>query len=301
MKAKFYGWEVRQAAVSTAHKVCALLKLPVVKVIWDASVSTAAMSEHGAMYLADLDDAAIVPRSVLERYVGYVIHELLHRKYTDWSVHNSNQYISTLHNAVEDIWIERLAIAAELTGNIEGVLTVLVTEMVKRSLAEVTDWSDPQQYPYVLAIYGRRYAPKVPMAAGLEPIFLEASTRIDSCKTSKDTMAIAIWVYGQLNQIKPPKPETGKPSDQGDKPSDQGDDQTAPDGPTRDGKGEGKGDGATGPAKAPTQGGKQSVAVEVEPQIDAPDYAAGIGGCYSEGSTLLKEGAYLSKTQDWTI
>lgn len=114
-------------------------------------------------------------------------------------------------------------------------------------------------------------------------------------------MAIAIWVYGQLNQIKPPEP--GKPSGQRDKPQDDG--QEAPDGPTGEGKGEGegegKGEGSPGPAKAPTQGGKQSVAVEVEPQIDAPDYAAGIGGCYSEGSTLLKEGAYLNKTQDWTI
>ena len=306
---KFF--EVRGAVESAAHKLCALLDLPVVTVTWSGDTSTACINELGDIYLADRLDSDIVTHSLLARYVGFVVHELLHRKYTDFKVRGKGQYIQQLHNAVEDIWIERQAVKAGLTGNIANLMTDLIDQMVDEALKDVTDWSDPAQYPFVLAVWGRRYASKkVPVANGLEPVFTEASRRIDGAKSSAGTLAIAEWVMDQLKGIKPePKQPPTKPGEEGDQPGEPGESGETGDQPGEGGKsgetgdqpgeggksgeqGEGGDDGQpgeAGDARSPEEDGKVVQAREVHAKIEG---TGGTGGSYSGGS-LGKPGEHL--------
>ena len=299
MKSHYKGFELRAAVTAAAHKICAALQLQPVTITWSAEIPTAAMSQHGAMYLADIKDDATLGIKVLHKYVGYVIHELLHRKYTNFSASDPDQYISTLHNAIEDIWIERLGIAAGLTGNISEVMTVLIEGMVQEALDNVSDWSAPGQYPFALAVYGRRYAAtKVPLAQGLEPIFAEASKRIDDCSSSYDTLEVARWVFKQLKTL----PQKKQPKGQEDKPGKPG--QGKPEGKPgkqgQEGQEQGQGDSEattpppqpTGPATSPTDGqGKTQEAVCVEPKTEAPDGTGGAGS-YNAESGLRTIGSY---------
>ena len=259
MKTKYLGHELRAGVTVAAHKICAALGLRPVNIVWSADTQTASMSQSSNLSLADVADDAVLPVAIFNRYVGYIIHELLHRKYTDFSAVGSagTGYIAELHNAVEDIWIERKGIAAGLTGNIEGLLTELINGMVCEAIQEVSDWSNPAQYPFALAVTGREYANPVPIAVGLTQIFIDASTRIDACTNSYDTLAVAQWVMKQLGQLPKPKPSQpgNKPGDQSDKPGQQ-----------------------AGQATAPTN---TTVAMPVEPTNAAPVGSEGVGGCYS--------------------
>ena len=216
MKNTYFGWEFRPAITLFAHKICAALTLPEVTIEWCEGTQTAAISSKGKIRLANVKDDAILTRKDLSKYAGFVVHELLHRKYTNFNVRGSNQYIDALHNAIEDAWIESKAINANLTGNIAELLGTLIDDMSTQALTHVQsdgskiDWSDPAQYPFVLAVYARPHATiKVPVAKGLKPIFDEAVRRTAHCNSSFDTLAVAVWVYERLNvldQDPPPKP-----------------------------------------------------------------------------------------------
>ena len=230
------GHELHEAVEAACHKVCSALSLRQVTVEWSPAVPTAAISNSGRIILKDVAADAVVHKTMLERYVGFVVHELLHRKYTDFSARDTRQYVDSLHNAVEDIWIERQGIKAGLTGNITGLLTSLINGMVGEALAAKIDWAAPQQYPFALAVHGRRYARRVPLAQGLAPIFDDASNRIDSCLNSHDTLAVAVWVFEQLQALPQDQPQ--------DQPGDDGQPGEAGDSTDGDGAGEGTGEGA---------------------------------------------------------
>lgn len=250
------GHEMRRAITSLAEALADRTRKGSRKITVEwVPMATAAINSSGVLYLASVADDAKITRATFVRYVGFVIHEILHWVYTDFTVDHSNQYIRTLHNAVEDVWIERRGIQSGLTGNIERVLTALIGQIVDESLASVTDWTNPAQYPFALAVWGRRYAKKVPLAQGLEPIFNEASTRIDACTCSADTLEVALWVMSQLQQITPP--EQNKQPDQQSDSSDQ------PDQP-----------GQSGPAKPATGNEKPA---PVEPNIPADPSISGPG------------------------
>jgi len=238
------GWELRAGIESFAHHSATALGLGVIDIAWSKGITTAAINQYGKIYLSNVADDAKINRALFTRYVGYVIHELLHRKYTDFSASLiSGGYIDRLHNAVEDIWIERQGIKSGLLGNITSVLTDLIGGMVTQALDTVDDWSDPRQYPFALAVVGRRYAPTIPLAKGLKAIFSEASNRIDTCNNSHDTLAVAVWVLEQL-QLPDNKPED-KPDDKGDGEGDEGEGEGEPGEP-----GEGEGDGQPGEGEA---------------------------------------------------
>lgn len=232
------GYELHEAVEMACHKVCSALGLRPVTVEWSPYVPTAAISQTGRIVLKDVAADAVVHKVMLERYVGFVVHELLHRKYTDFSVNDGREYIDSLHNAVEDIWIERQGIKAGLTGNITHLLTVLIDGMVSEALADKIDWADPRQYPFALAVHGRRYARRVPLAQGLAPIFDEASKRIDNCLNSHDTLAVAVWVFEQLQALPQDQPQ--------DQPGDDGQPGEAGEGTGDAGEGTGEGAGEAG-------------------------------------------------------
>lgn len=273
MKNKYFGYEFRPAVELFAHKVCAALTLPPVAIEWTDGTQTAAINSRGKMRLANVRDDATLTRKHLAKYVGFVIHELLHRKYTNFNVRGSNQYVDELHNAIEDAWIESTAIKAGLTGNIAELLGTLIDEMSTEALAYVDrsgnkiDWSDPAQYPFVLAVHARPHATvKVPMAKGLKPIFDEAVRRTAFCGSSFDTLAVAVWVYEQLmlidqdppppvNPVNPEPPPRGRPTDKPEeegadvgKPCDDGDpsEEDGEDEGGQGGQGEGEGEDGQG-------------------------------------------------------
>ena len=294
MKNTYFGWEFRPAVTLFTHKACAALGLPDVTIEWTDGVQTAAISSKGKIRLANVRDDAVLTRKDLAKYVGFVIHELLHRKYTNFNVRGANQYIDSLHNAIEDAWIESLAIKANLTGNIAELLGTLIDDMSTQALDHVQsdgnkiDWSDPAQYPFVLAVYARPHATiKVPVAKGLKPIFDEANRRTALCSSSFDTLAVAVWVYERLNMldqeqppqppvnpVKPEPPVRGQPSDE------QGEDQGGTgDGDGEDGQGDGddqgQGDKGKGDAEGEGEGEGQG---EGQGEAEGDDQGQGGGG-----------------------
>ena len=313
----YRGYEFKRAVVIGIHKICSDLGLRPVEVRWDAGTQTACINKSGSVILANVKDDAVLTQGDLMRYVGMAVHELLHWMYTDFdAVHSAyahGQYIAQLHNALEDAWIEGKGIKAGLTGNIEELLSALINGMVAEGLAyknrrgEAIDWSDPVQYPFVLAVYGRKHAKiKVPLALGLEPIFAEAIKRLNTCGNSWDTLEVAKWVFDQLNNvntkpedepIQPPTNPTPPSDDEGDDEGDQGGDQDGGEGDDENGSGgdseqptggDQEGDQPTpptNPAKPPTKDGETVKAREVEPTANPPE-GAGSGGSYSTDDVM---------------
>jgi hypothetical protein len=308
----YHGYQFKRAVVIGIHKICSDLGLRPVEVRWDAGTQTACINKSGSVILANVKDDAVLTQGDLMRYVGMAVHELLHWMYTDFdAVHSAyahGQYIAQLHNALEDAWIEGKGIKAGLTGNIEELLSALINGMVAEGLAyknrrgEAIDWSDPVQYPFVLAVYGRKHAKiKVPLALGLEPIFAEAVKRLNTCNTSWDTLEVAKWVFDQLNNvntkpedepIQPPTNPTPPSDDEGDDEGEdggEGDDETGSGGDSEQPTGgDQEGDQPTpkpDPAKPPTKDGETVKAREVEPTANPPE-GAGSGGSYSTDDVM---------------
>ena len=268
------GHELRTGVEQSFNKICAYLGLTSCKIVWCGNATTASISSSRTIRLPNLKDDTTHNRATFNRYVGYVFHELLHHKYTDFSVHaGNNQYLSQLHNAVEDAWIERTAIRSGLIPNALPVLKILIDGIVDQSLSEVTDWADPSVYPYALAIHARGFANPVPLADGLLPIFDEASSRIDLARSTADTLEIAQWVYDQL------KLPATKPSNKPTK-GDRGEGKGEPGEPGEPGVGQ-PGGQSPGVRKAVT---KSHRAKDVEPVLKADsdmvsesDYGSNVG------------------------
>jgi len=256
------GIQFRGAVERAAYKIAADLGL-VIGLMWNAGMSTAAIDSTGVIYLSNVADDAVVTEALVWKYAGFILHELLHRKYTDFSHRDGRKYVDALHNAIEDAWIESRAIANKLTGNCEKLLSVLVTDMVNNSLTQVKDWADPAQYPFALAVYCRDHAPNTPLADGLEPIFSEAKRRIAGCSTSAHTLDIAKWVFDQLQRL--PKPQERKPEQGKDQRKDQGKGEGQGQGEGQgEGKGEGQGEGQVNAPESPAKATKSSDSTEGE-------------------------------------
>jgi uncharacterized protein YegL len=280
------GLEFRLSIEEFAHKVGKSLQLDRVRVLWRHDVQTAGINDHGDLYLSGVLDEAVVNRALVLKYAGYVVHELLHHKYTNFGVYSDVAYIKTLHNAVEDGWIENSGIASGLLGNIGPLLGEMIDSMTREAIATVADWNDAHQYPYILAVHCRAHATiKCPTNPKLAPIFDEAAKRCRKAKSSADTLKIAEWVYDQIKQ-ESQKPSKSKPKD--DKPEEKaGKDASGKgqDGPTGHDlpKGEGKDappkdQAPEGPVETPTD----KVPMGVEPQLES----GGLHGNYSKDTAL---------------
>ena len=79
------GYEFMRGIETFAHKACSALGLPPVSVRW-TQISTACIDGSGRMELSIVRDDAIISGAVFERYCGKVLHELLHRAFTDFGV-----------------------------------------------------------------------------------------------------------------------------------------------------------------------------------------------------------------------
>jgi len=216
------GYQLRSGVEAAAHRICAALGLNPVTITW-VPISTAAINQHGNIMLAAVTDDEIVTQALVNKYTGFIVHELLHRKYTNFHVNAASQYVASLHNAIEDAWIERTAIRTGLTGNIEPLLKTLVDGMVDESLNAVTDWADPAVYPFALAVWARGFAKRTPVPVNLHSVFDEAARRVDTCMNSRDTLEVAEWVFQQLQLPPSESPDQPESGDQGEG---EGEDQT---------------------------------------------------------------------------
>jgi cobalamin biosynthesis protein CobT len=311
---KYNGIQFRAAVEEVLGKVNNALGLPTISVKW-ARISTAAINCHGSILLADIQDDTVVDHATLVKYCGMGAHELCHHSYTDWGVVAATKagtvLLQHLQNAVEDAYIERKAIRLGLTGNIESLFSSLINGMVSEALSEVTDWSDPAQYPFALAVYLRDHATvKVPLAQGLEPIFSEARRMFQSCDSSTDALKIAQWVEDQLKalpkgknkgQDKGPEgqPDQSQPGQTSEGQPGEGESgqEGAQEGPQKGAgdaqKGEGEATPQPGPATRPEPGTQFR---KVEPAVESPDPqgSGGAGGAYCEGDHLVRPGYHLN-------
>lgn len=248
------GYQLRNGIEGMAHKVCAALGLPPVTIRW-TGISTAAINQRGDMMLANVRDDEQVTPTLVNKYAGFVVHELLHRKYTDFTARDGRGYVDALHNAVEDAWIERRAISSGLTGNIEVLLSTLVDAMADKAMAAVSDWDDQRQYPFALALWARGFCKRVPVPANLHPIFNEAQQRIDTCLNSQDTLTVARWVFDQIKQ----QGEQQGDDQQGEQGGEGGENgseagEEGAQGDQSGGEGQDKGEGENGSEGAPSSG-----------------------------------------------
>lgn len=288
---RYYGYQFKRAVEELTRKVAAEMQVQVGEIYWSANVPTAGTNNQGDVYYADVADEAVLYDIDVQRYVGFAVHEMLHQRYTDFRVRDQDQYIDKLHNACEDAWIEHTGIDAALTGNIGGLLTSLLDQMVGEANATVADWTDPAQYPFVFAVYLRRHLNcYVPVPEGLEPIIIEASKMIGDCKSSTDTLKVARWIMGQLKRL---PQASNSPEKAPKRPSEA---------QSGEGEGVGKGDGknrlegnphdSPGSARAPGAG---DTATEVEPSLKLPEGKAGIGS-WSEGASLVDDLQHVNKS-----
>jgi hypothetical protein len=275
---RYPGYQFKQSVESLTRKIAADFSVVITSINWVDWTATAGTDQDGEIYFADVADDAVLYDIDVQRYVGFAVHEMLHRDYTDFNVQAHDEYLAVLHNAVEDAWIEHKGIDAGLTGNIGGLLSALVDQIVGEANATVTDWTDPGQYPFIFAVFLRRHSDTfVPVPDGLEPIIHEATRKLDGCKSSADTLKLAEWIRDQLKAL--PEDTPGKPRKPPSKP------------PKDDRKGKGAGEAKkrldgnphNSPGKAKPL--KSEKAVQVEPKMKAPEGKAGAGS-WSEDATL---------------
>jgi len=315
------GIQFRSGVDKAVHKIAADLGVKV-KIEWTQGITTAAINSSGVVLLANVADDAIVTEALIWKYAGYVLHELLHRMWSDFGVIESvtGDFLRQLHNGVEDSWIENRAVREGLTGNVEQLLTVLVDGMVDQAMVNVSDWSDTRQYPFSFAVNLRLHGKTVPIAKGHEHILTEAQRRLAACTSTADTLVLAQWILSQLQAADQGKGDKGK--DKGDKGQDNGQGkgdkgqggadgaggngpETDSEGPSGDDKGQGKGKGTGKPKKPSTAGpakpvaGPNEPAKEVEPSLESDGSAR--AGTYSNESGVAKASRHTSRTKPWDL
>lgn len=322
------GYEARQGIETLAHHLCSGLRLTPVQITWKDWIPTAAINARGDLLLSAIRDDARITRPVLHRYVGFVVHELLHRRYTNFSTANiicgfNAQYRRQLLNAVEDARIEQQGIRSNLLGNIEGCLHALIGDMVTRALVEVQDWSDPAQYPFAIAVTLRDFPGlSVPMPAQVQEIVEQARARMPALRSTQDALDLSEWIYEQLEKMEEEEQGEGdgEPEEE-DKPGEDGEDgepgdgkpgEDGQDGEPQDGQGDGEpcegepGDGQDGesgdgegeqgeerPRARRPQPGQQ--AREVEPNTGNGPERDADSGSWSRESQTAKNGEHLRR------
>ncbi len=313
-RATMRGYELRAGVEMFARAANAALSNKKIVIVWTASVPTAAVDAYGQMYLHNFADDAVVTRAMFRKFIGYVVHESLHVAYTDFHAVQRQPYLAKLHNAVEDVWIERKGIKAKIFGNIKATLHGLIAEMAEKALAANVDWSQSCQYPFAFAVFGRGYGGKaIPFPESLRPAFEEASRRIDGCKSSEDTLAVARYLLAAIQQAaaqdaeKQPdeQPEEkqdekkDEKQDEGQSEGQQGEEQGEgeSEGEGQEGPGEGQGEAAgggedatphIGPAQPATANSQSAHAVEVEPGNPMAGQPAAAGSFTNEQGTRAR-------------
>ena len=110
----YKGYQFRGAVEELIHKIAKHYDTRV-SVTWTSGISTAGINKRGEIMICNVRDDAVMNHRDLLRWVGYGVHELLHRLYTDFDARGDNRYEDAIHNAIEDAWIEHTGIRNNLT------------------------------------------------------------------------------------------------------------------------------------------------------------------------------------------
>ena len=105
----YKGYQFRGAVEELIHKIAKHYDTRV-SVTWTSGISTAGINKRGEIMICNVRDDAVMNHRDLLRWVGYGVHELLHRLYTDFDARGDNRYEDAIHNAIEDAWIEHTGI-----------------------------------------------------------------------------------------------------------------------------------------------------------------------------------------------
>jgi Mg-chelatase subunit ChlD len=168
---------------------------------------------RGAVMLPSVADDARLPASLIERYAGYCLHEILHALWTD-RIPLEDRYLHQLANALEDARIERKAIREGLVGNAEGLFRGLLRGILAEAPSDI-DWTDPRQYPFSLAVHSRQYGLSVPTPPALLPIWDEATRRVGAAQSYAETVEIARWVLAQIHRAADEAEQEDQPGSEG--------------------------------------------------------------------------------------
>ena len=221
-----FGHQFRSGITAYLGKLGTALKLRLT-VEW-AEVQTPCIDLHrNAIMLPSVADDARLPASLIERYAGYCLHEILHALWTD-RLPLSDRYLHQLANALEDARIERRAINEGLVGNAEGLFKGLLRGILAEAPTDI-DWTDPRQYPFSLAVHARQYGLTVPTPPALLPIWDEATRLLADARCYAEVIDIAHWVLDQINRAadeaqKEDQSEGDSQGDQSEGGSDDGED-----------------------------------------------------------------------------
>jgi Mg-chelatase subunit ChlD len=277
-----FGHQFRSGITAYLGKLGSALDLKL-SVEW-GMVSTPCIDLYrNTVILPSVADDARLPASLIERYAGYCLHEILHALWTS-RIKVSDPYLHQLANALEDARIERKAIHEGLVGNAEGLFTGLLRGILAEAPSDV-DWTDPRQYPFSLAVHARQYGLSVPTPPALLPIWDEATRLLSDAQCYAEVIDIAKWVLDQINRA-------ADDAEQDDQPGDSQDDQSeggSGDDDSQEGS-EGSGDGSEGDSQdgsedqseGPKVKRPQGEATETDARIEIPG-----GGCAgSWGSDL---------------
>lgn len=314
MKKSMYGWEFRRGIEDATHKVCTTLGLRRVWIRWSNSIDTASIDRKGNVTLCDIADDVVVSKQLFMKYMGFVIHELLHCKYTEFDLEYSNHFVRMLTNGLEDARIENAAVASGLVGNIGEVLAVLANGMVDEALDAVSNWDNPAQFPFVIAMFCRNHVEdRLPIHPKVLPIFETARLRLNDCRGTPAVRDLAQWVFDQLNALAEPEekptPADGDPSDKPkDNPSEgnpadgNGSDGDASDKPTKSADGDSK-DGKPSKGESSVQKPQPHDAVCPEPDLKK-DKVNGGGISWSPDQKIIKPQSHaepLSEDAIWKV
>ena len=149
--------------------------------------------------LPQINDKAQVSPALLRRYTAFVLHEYGHVAHTKFYLRHlfdqGNAYMHSLWNAVEDGYIED-----RLVQSIPGGKKLLgdLVEVIYQE-AEGIDWSQPDAWPFALALWARTHVHiRPPVPADVAAIFDEELTSPRTC--TSDCVHAAIRIYHRLNR-----------------------------------------------------------------------------------------------------
>jgi Mg-chelatase subunit ChlD len=266
-----YGHQFRSGITAYLGKLGTALKLRLT-VEW-AEVQTPCIDLHrGAVMLPSVADDARLPASLIERYAGYCLHEILHALWTD-RIPLQDRYLHQLANALEDARIERRAIREGLVGNAEGLFKGLLRGILAEVPSDI-DWTDPRQYPFSLAVHSRQYGLTVPTPPALLPIWDEATRLLSDARCYAEVIDIAHWVLAQINRAadeaqKEDQSEGDSQGDQSEGGSDDGEDSRDDEGSEGDPQ-DGSEDQSEGNPQGPKVNRPKGEATETDAQVLIP-------------------------------
>lgn len=220
---------------------------------------------NATIVLPALDETKVIPQSVFNNMVAYVIHELGHAWFTDnapWDnavrTHKDGKYIGMMINGLEDPRIEQCVIDSGYAPNSFPLFDALIGSLlVKNGFPKEIN---KQTLPFVLCIEGRRLngyridAPNLVTGHRFENEIDSALHHAKFASSTKEIVKIATDLYDVLFPVaeegeseEGDEPEKEKPKGKGDEPP--------TDKPTDEG-GEGGDEGGEGGDGEPTDEGE---------------------------------------------